>query len=65
MAESITFVRSFLKEHNASLDDIIEKTSFARNAAILAAKEAANDNDETRKHFEVMCREVFRKFKSC
>ena len=31
----------------------------------LAAKEAANENDETRKRFEVMCREVFRKFKAC
>lgn len=65
LAESIAFVRSFLKESNASLDDIIEKTGFARNAAILVAKEAANDNDETRKRFEVMCREIFRKFKSC
>lgn len=65
LAESITFVRSFLKENNASLDDIIEKTGFARNASILTAKEAANDNDETRKRFEVMCREVFRKFKAC
>ncbi|HUW44383.1 MAG TPA: type I restriction endonuclease subunit R [Dehalococcoidia bacterium] len=65
LAESIAFVRSFLKERNASLDDIIEKMGFARNAAILAAKEAANDNDETRKRFEVMCREIFRKFKSC
>ena len=63
--EAIAFVRSFLKERDASLDDIIEKTGFARNAAILAAKEAANENDETRKRFEVMCREVFRKFKAC
>jgi len=31
----------------------------------VAAKEAANENDETRKRFEVMCREVFRKFKAC
>ena len=36
-----------------------------RNAAIVAAKEAANENDETRKRFEVMCREVFKKFKAC
>ena len=65
LAESIAFLCYFLKERNASLDDIIEKTGFARNAAILAAKEAANDNDETRKRFEVICREIFRKFKSC
>ncbi len=63
--EAITFVRSFLRERGASLDDIIHNKGFERNAAILAAKEAANENDETRKRFEVMCREVFRKFKAC
>ncbi|TEB08508.1 Type-1 restriction enzyme R protein [Pelotomaculum schinkii] len=65
LAEAISFVRAFLKGRNASLDDIITRTGFGRNAAILAAKEAANENDETRKRFEVMCREVFKKFKAC
>ena len=65
LAESIALVRVFLSERGASLDDIITKTGFARNAAIVAAKEAANENDETRKRFEVMCREVFKKFKGC
>jgi type I restriction enzyme R subunit len=65
LAEALALVRTFLEERNASLNDIIDKTGFARNAAILTAKEAANENDETRKRFEVMCREVFRKFKAC
>jgi type I restriction enzyme, R subunit len=65
LAESIAFVRAFLHERNASLDDIINKQGFDRNAAILAAKEAANQNDETRKRFEVICRAVFQKFKAC
>lgn len=65
LAEAIAFVRSFLTERDASLDDVITKTGFARNAAIAVAKEAANENDETRKRFEVMCRTVFTKFKSC
>lgn len=65
LAESIVFIRTFLIDRNASLDDIIEKNGFERNAAILASKEAANENDETRKRFEVMCREVFKKFKAC
>ncbi len=65
LAEAIAFVRGFLEERDASLNDIIEKTGFERNAAIVAAKEAANENDETRKRFEVMCREVFKKFKAC
>ncbi len=63
--EAIAFIRAFLEERSASLDEIIEQTGFARNAAILAAKEAANENDETRKRFEVMCRAVFSKFKAC
>jgi len=65
LAEAVSFVRSFLIDHQASLDDIISLTGFERNAAILAAKEAANENDETRKRFEVMCRAMFSKFKAC
>ena len=65
LGEAVAFVREFLLERDASLDDIISQTGFARNAAILAAKEAANRNDETRKRFEVMCRAVFQKFKGC
>lgn len=65
LAEAITFVRSFLDERGTSLDDVIQKTGFERNASIVACKEAANENDETRKRFEVICREVFKKFKAC
>lgn len=65
LKEAVTLVREFLTERRASLDDIIERTSFERNAAIRAAKEAANENDETRNRFGIMCREVFKKFKAC
>jgi type I restriction enzyme, R subunit len=65
LAEAIAFIRTFLTDRGASLDDIIKKKGFERNAAIAAAKEAANENDETRKRFEVMCRAVFSKFKAC
>ncbi|WP_045219077.1 type I restriction endonuclease subunit R [Desulfonatronum thioautotrophicum] len=65
LAEAIAFVRAFLADREASLDDIITKTGFDRNAAILAAKEAVNENDETRKRFELTCRAVFVKFKAC
>lgn len=64
LSEAIALVRVFLAERSASLDEIIQQAGFARNAAILAAKEAANANDETRKRFEVMCRAVFSKFKA-
>ena len=65
LLEPIALVRAFLAERGASLDKIISRTGFERNAAIVTAKEAANENDETRKRFEVMCREVFKKFKAC
>ena len=65
LAEVIAFVRAFLDDRDASLDDVIQKTGFERNAAIVACKEAVNENDESRKRFEVMCREVFKKFKAC
>ncbi len=65
LAEAIVYVRAFLTDRNASLEDIMSRSGFERLAAIMAAKEAANQNDETRKRFEIMCREVFRKFKAC
>jgi len=65
LAEAIAFVRTFIDERSASLHNVIQKIGFERNAAIVACKEAANENDETRKCFEVMCREVFKKFKAC
>ena len=65
LAAAIALARRFLDDGGAPLDDVIGKRGFARNAAIVACKEAANENDETRKRFEVLCREVFRKFKAC
>ncbi len=65
LAETIAFVRQFLTDRGSSLDDVINLPGFERNAAIAVCKEAANENDETRKRFEVICREVFKKFKAC
>ena len=65
LIEAIGFVRDFLHVKGFRLDDINEKTGFARNAAIVEAKEAVNENDQTRKRFEIMAREVFKKFKAC
>ncbi|MFC2077962.1 type I restriction endonuclease subunit R [Candidatus Bipolaricaulota bacterium] len=65
LAEAIGLVRAFLDEQEVSLDGVIQKGGFERIAAIVACKEAANENDETRKRFEIMCREVFKKFKAC
>jgi len=63
--ESISFVAEFLRKHDFELSRIITETGFAKNAAISQAKETINQNDETRKRFEVMARDVFSKFKAC
>lgn len=65
LEESIVAVELFLKDKNFKLQSIIDLTGFERNAAIVKAKEAINENDETRKRFEIMSREVFKKFKAC
>ncbi|MEA2116220.1 MAG: HsdR family type I site-specific deoxyribonuclease, partial [Thermodesulfobacteriota bacterium] len=49
LAETVAMVRAFLDDRSASLDDILWKSDFERNAAIVACKEAANENDESRK----------------
>lgn len=65
LEEAIGMLRVFLTDRGASLDDIQKLTGFARNAAIVKAKGAANESDESRKRFEILCREVFSKFKAC
>lgn len=65
LKESIALVCSFLYEQGFELSRILESNGFDRNAAIINAKEAVNENDRTRKQFEIMAREVFKKFKSC
>ena len=65
LEESTDMVEAFLRSKEVSLNPIIQEKGFRRLAAIDKAKEAANENDETRKRFEIMCREVFRNFRAC
>ena len=65
LLEAINMVRSFLASKDFRLEKIIEQVGFKRNAAIVSAKEIINENDETRKRFEIIARTVFRKFKAC
>ena len=65
LAEAIDSVREFLATKAFRLEEIIDKDGFERNATIAAAKEVVNENDETRKRFEIMARIVFRKFRAC
>jgi type I restriction enzyme, R subunit len=65
LAESIEIVREYLRGLGSGLDAVMTTTGFERIAAIEQAKEAINENDETRKRFELMARTVFSKFKAC
>lgn len=65
LEESIEAVRAFLAAKDFRLGSINELTGFERNRAIIDAKEVVNQNDESRKRFQIMCREVFKKFKAC
>jgi type I restriction enzyme R subunit len=65
LRETIVLVRAFLSERLATLDVVISSTGFERNAALVRVKEAINENDECRKRFEILAREVFTKFKAC
>ena len=65
LLEAIALVREFLSQREASLDEVLTLEGFARNAAIARAKEAANENDATRKRFELLCRAVLARFKAC
>ena len=65
LEEAVEAVRAFFDGRQVRLADVITLSSFDRNKAIRDAKEAVNENEETRKRFEIICREVFRKFKAC
>lgn len=65
LEEAIAAAEGFLSSRDFRLMDILEKTGFERNKAIIDAKEAVNENDESRKRFQIMAREVFKKFKAC
>lgn len=55
-------IPALLAECGEGLAEIITKLG---GEAALEAKEAANENDETRKRFEVMHREIFQRHRTC
>lgn len=65
LKEALALVRDFLTDVGFRLERITETTGFDRNGAIADAKDAINVNDESRKKFELLARQVFAKFKAC
>lgn len=65
LVEAIVGIKHYVKELGQDLDAIGAAKGFHRIRAIADVKNAVNTNDETRKRFEVMAREVFKRFKAC
>jgi type I restriction enzyme R subunit len=65
LSAAIGLVKEFLTEKGGDLNAIVTSSGFQRIATIESLKNLINENDETRKRFEVMAREVFNKFKAC
>ena len=65
LGNAIGQVKSYLREKGAPFDEIGYATGFELFAAIEKVKEAVNENDITRKKFELRCRLVFRLFRAC
>lgn len=65
LSAAVALVKSYLVEKGSDLNTVVASSGFQRIAAIDNIKNAINENDETRKRFEVMAREVFNKFKAC
>ena len=65
LSEVIEMTKSYLKDRGFLLEKIIKAKGFGKNAAIVEAKEVVNQSEETRKRFEILAREVFKKFKAC
>ena len=65
LEESLEIIEKFLAQQGFQLSKIFATEGFAKNAAIKEAKEAVNENDRTRKQFEIMARNVFKLFKAC
>jgi len=63
--EAIRETRNFLEERDFDLNEVVINKGYDRIRAINDAKEVINQSEETRKRFEILAREVFKKFKAC
>jgi type I restriction enzyme R subunit len=65
LSAAIGLVKDYLVEKGGDLNAVVTSSGFQRIATIESLKNLINENDETRKRFEVMAREAFNKFKAC
>lgn len=64
LEEVINATKEFLLELSFELNELIAAKGLEKIAAIAKGTDAVYTNDETRKKFEVMAREVFKKYKA-
>lgn len=65
LSEAFNEIGEFLSERGFEIDNLREKTGYDRISEIPKAKEVINASEETRKRFEILAREAFKKFKAC
>tara|TARA_Y100001958_G_C21232193_1_gene558043 strand:+ start:1 stop:2610 length:2610 start_codon:yes stop_codon:yes gene_type:complete len=65
LAEAVQIIDDQLSSNGFKLGDLIKANGFAKNKALVDAKEAINVDDESRKRFEISARAVFSKYKAC
>lgn len=65
LREAIEITKTHLSSNGFKLSQMEEKTGFELIATINKAKEVINKSEETRKKFEILARQVFKKFKAC
>jgi type I restriction enzyme R subunit len=65
LSEAILEVTEYLSKRGYDIEKLKERQGYDRIAEIGSAKEIINASEETRKRFEILAREIFKKFKAC
>lgn len=65
LKEVIDETVGFLRERNFEIHKLIRAKKFDKIAVINEAKEVINKSEETRKKYEILAREVFRRYRAC
>ena len=62
---SLAEVEGWMAGRGIPLGAILDSAGFERNKAIVVTKESINENDEVRKRYQLMARDVLARFRAC
>jgi type I restriction enzyme R subunit len=65
LEEVLEETKTFLRHRGFDLNEVIGNEGYDRINAINRAKEVVNRSEETRKRFEILAREIFKKIRAC